>query len=92
MLDQEFYRLTLIFVNLKLFEELETAHPKYFQSIIGIFLLPHFFNCIKKKFNNVTKLKKDKVNIDHPVRAKMLISLVLHDCSASFNCIVVFIR
>lgn len=69
MLDQEFYRLTFMFVNLKLFEQLETAHPKYFQSIIGIFLLSHFFSCIKKKFNNVTKLKKDKVNTDHPKRA-----------------------
>lgn len=58
MLDQEFYRLTLIFVNLKLFEQLETGHPKHFQSIIGIFLLSHFFSCIKKKFNNVTKYKK----------------------------------
>lgn len=52
MLDQEFYRLTLMFVNLKLFEQLETAHPKYFQSIIGLFLLSRFFSCIKKKFNS----------------------------------------
>lgn len=58
MLDQEFYRLTLIFVNLNLFEQLETAHLKYFQSIVGIFLLSNIFSCIKNKFNNVTKLKK----------------------------------
>lgn len=49
-----------MFVNFKLFEQLETAHPKYFQSIFEIFLLLYFFSCIMKKFNHVTKLKKRK--------------------------------
>lgn len=62
MLDQNL----LIFVNLKLFEQLETAHPKYFQSIIGIFLLFHFLRKKSIMLRKKSKLRppKKSLNVD----------------------------